>query len=412
MAFQRPKGTEDFYPEDMNVRNKVFDSLRNTATKYGYDEVSTPAFETIDLLSKKEGEEIKGQIFTLEKRSKEEFGLRFDLTVPITRMFIEKQKSLSKPVKWFSLDRMWRYEQPQKGRLREFYQLSVELFGAEGIYADAEIISLAIDCLIDLGLSSKDFFLKLNDRKLLQGLLLDVVPKTKIEDALRIIDKRDKISDSEFNDALKSAGIDKVDEINALLSMDLNDIESNSGEVKEALDNINKLMDLLGDKKKFVKFDLSTARGLAYYTGIVFEVVDTNGKYRAILGGGRYDNMVEMFDGQKTAATGFGLGFATLSLLLQDKGLLKSDDSSVDFYVAPLSSNEMKESIKIASQLRKKYSVSIDITGRNLGNQFKYANKINAKKVIVVGSDEIKTGKLTVKDMKSGKEEKISLKDI
>ena len=412
MSFQRPKGTEDFYPEDMNVRNKVFDSLRGTAIKYGYDEISTPAFETLGLLTKKEGDEITEQIFTLEKRSKEEFGLRFDLTVPITRMFIEKQKAVSKPVKWFSLGRMWRYEQPQKGRLREFYQLSVELFGASSIYADAEIISLAIDCLVDLGLSSKDFYLKLNDRKLLQGLLLDIVPKTKIEDALRIIDKRSKISDSEFADELKKAGIDKADEINALLSKGLSEIDSTRDDVKKALGDINKLLDLLGDKKKFIKFDLSTARGLAYYTGIVFEVFDSNDKYRAILGGGRYDNMVEMFDGQKTAATGFGLGYATLCLLLQDKGLLKIDDSGVDFYIAPLSFNEMKEAIKIASLLRKKYSVSIDIMDRNLGNQFKYANKINAKKVIVVGPDEIKTGKLTIKDMSSGKEEKAELKDI
>jgi histidyl-tRNA synthetase len=412
MQFQRPKGTEDFYPLDMEIRNKVFDLLRGTAKSFGFKEVSTPAFESLSLLTKKEGAEIKEQIFTLEKRSKEEFGLRFDLTVPITRMFIENQKSLSKPVKWFSIDRMWRYEQPQKGRLREFYQLSVELFGAKSIYADAEIISVAIECLVNLGLTDKDFYVKMNSRELLQALLSDIIPKNKIEDAIRIIDKRSKISDKEFADELKNAGIDKVDEINSLLQKKLSDISSDNKEVQKVIDDMNRLMELLGDKKKFVRFDISTARGLAYYTGIVFEAFDIAGKYRALLGGGRYDKMVEAFDGQSEAATGFGLGYATLCLLLKDKGLLPKVEDSVDYYVAPVSADEVEDALKIASKLREKYSVSVDIMERNLGKQFKYADKINAKKVIVVGSDEVKSGKFTVKDMATGKEVKLELKDL
>src|SRR3989338_3174486 len=155
MTFQKPKGTEDFLPEEMAQRNAIFSILRNTAVRFCFQEVSTPAIESLSLLTKKEGEEIKQQIFTLEKRSTEEFGLRFDLTVPITRLFVEQQKSLQKPVKWFSIDRMWRYEQPQKGRLREFYQLSAELFGSDSLYADAQIISFALECLEAFGLSEK-----------------------------------------------------------------------------------------------------------------------------------------------------------------------------------------------------------------------------------------------------------------
>ena len=386
--------------------------MRATALRYSYKEVSTPAFETLSLLTKKEGDEIKQQIFTLEKRSKEEFGLKFDLTVPITRMFIENQKTLAKPVKWFSLDRMWRYEQPQKGRAREFYQLSIELFGADSIYADAEIISLAIDCLLDLGLTEKDFYLKLNNRNLLQALLLEIIPKNKLESAIRIIDKKSKISEKEFEEELKKEGIDNIDKINSLLKKDINEIKTTNSNVKKALDDINQLLALLEDKKKFIKFDLSTARGLAYYTGIVFEVFDSNNKYRSILGGGRYDNLVEMFQGQKTAATGFGLGYATLLLLLREKNLLPGSENYVDFYIAPVSEKEIKEALKIASKLRKKYSAATDIMARNLGNQFKYANKIKAKKVIVIGENELKSGKLTVKDMDSGKEEKVELKDL
>jgi histidyl-tRNA synthetase len=412
MQFQKPKGTEDFFPEDMETRNKVFGALKEVAESYGFKEVGSPAFETLSLLTKKEGEDIKEQIFTLEKRSTEEFGLRFDLTVPITRMFIEKQKSASKPVKWFAIDRMWRYEQPQKGRLREFYQISVELFGSDTIYADAEILSLAIDSLTCFGLTENDFYIKLNDRKLLQALLLELIPKDKLETAIRLIDKRSKITQEEFEKELKKEGIAKVDKINALLSKTLDNIDSKNEAVKTALDGIKNLLNLLGDKKKFVKFDISTARGLAYYTGIVFEAFDTAGKFRAILGGGRYDNLVELFGGQKTPATGFAIGYATLSLLLKEKGLLPSGESSVDFYIAPVSEKEVKEALSIANKLRKKYSVEIDIMQRNLGNQFKYANSIKAKKVIVVGENEISSGKITIKDMSTGKEEKVELKEL
>ncbi len=153
---QKPKGTEDFFPEDKALQNAIFDKIKNTCDNYNFNEVETPAFETIQLLTKKSGDEIKEQIFTLDKRGKEEFGLRFDMTVPITRMYIEKQKALTKPVKWFALSRMWRYEKPQAGRLREFYQLSVELFGSNKAEADAEVISLAIDILKSLGLNDKD----------------------------------------------------------------------------------------------------------------------------------------------------------------------------------------------------------------------------------------------------------------
>lgn len=412
MSFQRPKGTEDFYPEDIVIRNKIFDSLRETAKRYGYKEVSTPAFETLSLLTKKEGEEIKEQIFTLEKKGNEEFGLRFDLTVPITRMFIEQQKTLVKPVKWFSLDRMWRYEQPQKGRLREFYQLSVELFGADSIYADAEIISLAIDCLLDLGLTEKDFYLNLNSRILLQVLLLQYVQKEKIEDAIRIIDKKNKIPEAEFINELKKADIAKVGQIKAMLEQDINDIKPINADAEKALEDIKRLLGLIGNKKRYIKFNLSTARGLAYYTGIVFEIYDSENKFRAILGGGRYDNMVEMFGGQKTSATGFGLGYSTLLLLLKEKGLLPKQDGYIDFYVAPVTQKEMIYALKIAEKLRKKYSVETDIMERNLSNQLKYANKIKAKKVIVIGENEIKSGKLTVRDMGSGKEEKVTLNEL
>src|SRR3989338_7334977 len=198
MAVQKPKGTVDFYPEELAVRSKLFDLLRQQALRYNFKEIESPAFENLSFLTKKEGEEIVGQIFSLEKRGDEQFGLRFDLTVPAARMFIEKQKSLPKPVKWFYLSRMWRYEQPQAGRLREFYQMSCEIFGSSKPEADAELLNLIIDCLASLGLTKNDFFIKINNRKLLEGLLLDIVDKNQTPGVIRIIDKRAKISQAEF----------------------------------------------------------------------------------------------------------------------------------------------------------------------------------------------------------------------
>ncbi|MBR9699607.1 histidine--tRNA ligase [Candidatus Woesearchaeota archaeon] len=398
MSFQKPKGTEDFYPQDMEIRNRIFDSLRKTSIRYGYKEVSSPAFESISLLSRKEGEEITGQIFSLEKRSNEQLGLKFDLTVPLTRMFMEQQKSITKPVKWFAIDRMWRYEQPQKGRLREFYQLSVELFGADSIVADVEIISLAIDCLTDLGLTENDFYLKLNSRKLLQALLSEFVPENKMEDVIRTIDKKAKISEAAFEEELKKDGVD-ARKVSELFTKQLDDLGPEADEIKT-------ILKLLGDKKKYVKFDLSTARGLAYYTGIVFEIFDRENKFRSILGGGRYDDLVGLFGGQKAPATGFAVGYATLALLLKEKELLPRSGEGVDYYIAAVSKKEIPEAMKLASRLRDKYAVDIDLMERNLGNQLKYANKIKARKVILVGEEEIKTGKYTVKDLSSGKETK------
>src|SRR3989344_6075797 len=147
MKFQNVKGSNDFYPEDKAIQKEIFDSLRSTVKNYSFLEVETPVFESLNLLTAKSGEEVKSQIFTLEKKGNEDLGLRFDLTVPLTRLFVTKQKTLQKPVKWFALDKNWRYEAPQKGREREFYQLSVELFGSKETVADAEIIQLAVDCL-------------------------------------------------------------------------------------------------------------------------------------------------------------------------------------------------------------------------------------------------------------------------
>ncbi len=406
--FQKPKGTTDFYPEEMSVRNNIFSRLKQTASRFGFNEIETPAFESLDLLTKKSGDEILGQIFTLEEKGDEKFGLRFDLTVPITRMFMEKQKELPKPVKWYGLSRMWRYERPQAGRLREFYQLSVELFGCDDADADAEVINLAVGCLKSLGLTSKDFFVKLNNRKLLQGLLLGIAKKEQLEDLIRIIDKSAKITENEFKDSLKGIGVEYKDMKKILKCKTLEDVSKLklNKTAKEGMEELKEVMKMLD--KKFVEFDISVARGLAYYTGTVFEIYDKEEKFRAIAGGGRYDNLVEMFGGASTSAVGFGMGYSTLTLLLKEKDLLPEPDTGVDYFVVMIG-NVKEKSLDIVKNLRKKYSVNYDISSRNMKNQLKYADSVGAKKVIFIGEEELNSGMLSVKDMKTGKQEKVSV---
>jgi len=416
MNIKNVKGTKDFYPEDKEVMNWIADTMRKVALNYGFLEVESPAFENLSLLCDEEAEETKSQIFVLEKRSNEQLGLRFDLTVPLARMFVAKQRELPKPVKWFCISRMWRYEAPQKGRLREFYQNSIECYGSNKPESDAEIVSMAIDTMLELGLKKMDFEVVINNRDLLQGFL-EGLGIGKIEEIIVIIDKIKKIPQSEFIAELEKAGLSqvqirKIDEFMKIKDLDKIDESKLNDRAKKGLNNLKQVMSLLEDKEDFIKLSLSTARGLAYYTGTVFEFFDRQGKYRSLFGGGRYDNMVRQFGGQDCPVTGIAMGFETLRLFLDEKMLLPDTELGVDYYIAPLNKDLIKEAVKIASKLRQNYKVNIDLMGRSLGKQMDFANKISAKNVIVIGENEIKSGKVKIKNMMSGEEQEVSLEEL
>ena len=352
--FQKPKGTEDYYPEEQAVKNKIFEVFRRVCWKYGFSEVESPAFEKVSLLAKKSGDEIKDQLFLMKRRETEEFGLRFDLTVPITRLFMQKQKEISKPVKWFAASRMWRYERPQAGRLREFYQLSVEMFGSGKPEADAEIINLAINCLTELGLTDNDFVLKLNNRKLLEGLLIKFVKEDKIESVIRIIDKKAKVSEEDFKNMLLETGlklkdISKIKKILTADTIDKGEKLERNAIANEGFDNMKQILSMIDNR--YVKIDLSTARGLAYYTGTVFEIYDKKGELRSMAGGGRYNNLVEFFGGEPTPATGFAIGLATLTLLLKKRKLLPKVSLAPEYYVVIVSDSIRPKAMRIVAEM-------------------------------------------------------------
>lgn len=409
MTYQAVKGTRDFYPEQTGVRKRVFELLKKQACAYGFGEVESPALENMALLTAKSGDEIKEQIFVLEKRSTEQLGLRFDLTVPLARMFITKQKELPKPVKWFYLTRMWRYEAPQRGRLREFYQFGVELFGSADAKADAEIISLAIDSLAALGLTDKDVVIKLNSRELIEAFLKKI-KVTAIEEALRLIDKRAKMKPEEFVQAATFLTQEQQQALEEFFTADLAKAVSLAGVSSTPLQEVFEILEQRG-KGTWVAFAPDIARGLGYYTGTVFECFDRGEKNRAILGGGRYDSMIEQFGGQPCPATGFAMGDVVLELFLKEKGLWKEDAYGVDYYVAAVHDAYAPKAAEIAQILRKRYTTDYDLMGRKLGKQLAYANAINARQVIIVG-DETKDGNVVVKNLVSGTEETVALASL
>lgn len=411
MKIQRAKGADDYYPEENSVKNKIFQIWRDTAKKFGFKEVETPVFEPLELLTKDSGDEIVSQLFTFEKRGSENLGLRYDGTAPCTRLFMQSQKELPKPIKWFYIEKMWRYERPQAGRMREFYQFGAEFFGSDKPGADAELISLLYNLLINMGLKPKDFKIKFNNRKLLQGILLSFVTKDKLIPALRLIDKKSKIDEKEFDKGLKELGIKDFKKLKEILEIktiaDLRALEKD-GLAQEGFLEMKQIYDLVKDK---VVIDLTIARGLGYYTSTVFEVFDKDEKFRALAGGGRYDNMVGKIGGIDTPATGFAMGLTTITLLLKDKNLLPKSDDGVDYFIMPIG-DTFAEAMTIADKLRKNYSVDIDVTGKSLGKLFAYAEKVKAKNAIILGDDELKQGIIKIKNLKTGKEEQKNITEL
>jgi len=413
--FQRLRGTRDFYPEEMAARNKLFKIIKETAERYGFVEIVSPAIESFDLIAKKSGKDIRDEIYAFEDKGGRTICLIPEFTPSVSRMIANRQKELGKPLKWFSIPRHWRYERPQSGRLREFYQLNVDIFGSKSPKADTEVLSVGISIMLNLGL--KDFLFHISNREFLQGLL-QKYNVSDIHEAFRIIDKREKIPEEEFIESLLNCGIKNYDEIlDVLDSVNIENIENFKGRNKmidRSIDNlldISKSLDYYGFKE-YCTLDLSVVRGLAYYTGMVFEVYDKKKEMRSLFGGGRYDDLVESFGGEPTPAVGFGMGDVVLELMMKKEGVWPEEKTCIDYYIANIGDVD-KYVLSIARKLRdKKYRVSFDLADRNLSNQLKYADRINAKNVIFIGEKELKEGKIVIKNMKTGEQEKVEIDKI
>ena len=399
--FQVPKGTRDLLPSEMRRLNYVISKVEAVFKNYGYEPLDSPAFEDWELLSAKNagGEELKKEIYYFKDKSDRELGLRYDLTVPAARI-VASDPSIAKPFKRYSIGKVWRYDQPQAGRYREFWQADVDVFGSALPVADAEVIVVAVDCLKELGF--KDFRVRLNDRRVIERKVVNLGIKNPLE-VFRCLDKLEKMGEDCVIKELKEKGIETA-KIEKLMEL----VRSRPEGIDE-LENLVKELENFGLKKE-IAIDFGLVRGFDYYTGAVFEI-STGGL--SIAGGGRYDRLVETYGGKPTPAVGISLGLSRIMDEMAKKGLFDIEDYPAKVFVCAVNDDVRKEAIKITQGLRKKgIAADFDTAGRNLRKQFDY---VNAKKIpftVVVGPEEIKTKKLVLRDMKSGKEKKMELEKI
>ncbi|WP_224333719.1 histidine--tRNA ligase [Haloprofundus halobius] len=409
--YDRLKGFRDFYPDEMAPRREVIDTMEDAAERYGFREVGTPALERTQMYVDKSGEEIVDELYAFTDKGGRDVALTPELTPTVARMVVAKQQELSKPIKWFSTRPFWRYEQVQQGRFREFYQTNVDIFGSSEPEADAEILAFAADALTDLGLTGDDFEFRVSHRDILGGLLRAFRSDVDTRAAVRAVDKRAKVDETEYLGLLTDAGLpwDEAEQFDRLVAGgDLDEIAEFGGDdVEAAVENLREVLAATEDfgARDYCTLSLTTARGLDYYTGVVFECFDSTGEVgRSVFGGGRYDDLIESFGGQPTPAVGVAPGHAPLNLLLQRADVWPEGAASTDYYVLSVGDTRSVAS-RVARDLRAAgNTVETDVSGRSFGAQMGYADSIGAETVVIVGEQDLENDEVTVKDMESGEQ--------
>ncbi|MDX1377362.1 MAG: histidine--tRNA ligase [Anaerolineales bacterium] len=398
------KGTREFYPEQMSLRNYLFDKVRSASQSFGYQEYDGPFIESIDLYAAKSGEElVKKQSFTFEDRGGDLVTLRPELTPSLARMIAAKQNVLTYPVRWWSFGPFWRYEQPQKGRTREFFQWNIDMLGVDSPEADAELIAVGATFLRSVGLSPERALIYVNNRRLMDSEFdaLDISPEKRL-DVSNLVDRRTKMEPAKWDEYALELGLTQT-------QLDgLKDLLGNL-ELWKKSDELTRLfaaLDVLG-VGEYVKFDPNIMRGLLYYTGTVFEAFDTSGSVkRAIFGGGRYDNLLEDVGGQPLSGVGFAMGDVVIGIVLQEAGLLPDFElTPAPVLVTVFDEGLWLESYKLASELRNEdINVMVYPEPAKLQKQFKFANKMNMQVVVTIGPDEVAKGQVAVKNLSSGEQ--------
>lgn len=393
------KGVRDFYPEDWAKEKQLFAAMRNVVERFGYVEYNASPLESSELYAAKSGEEIVNeQTYTFIDRGGRNVTLRPEMTPTVARMIAARKRELSYPIRWYSIPNLFRYEQPQRGRLREHFQLNVDLFGIKGLEAEIEINALAHSIMRELGAKDSDFEIRINSRTLLQSKLL---PKLKNTDdyqkALKLIDKKDKLPQETFAEEWAKISNEPF-EINRAAN--------------DTIDSLIASLKKLGITN--AKYHETLVRGFDYYTDIVFEVFDTNPENRrSLFGGGRYDELLSIFDEETMPAVGFGMGDVTaLDFLETHKlGIPYRSTTALAICVMPGIDNDAVS--KLAATLRDGgVNVAIDWSGRKIGDQIKAADKQHIAHIIVFGEEELGSNSFTLKELSSGNETKMTVEEI
>jgi histidyl-tRNA synthetase len=412
-TFQTLPGFRDFYPEDLAKRTHIFRLWRQTASAFGFSEYDTPVLEPLELYKAKSGDEIEGQLFSFTDKGKREVALRPEMTPSVCRLVGERAGSLKRPIKWFSIADFYRYERMQKGRGRCFSQLNADIFGEAGPEAEIELIALLIQCLRAFGLTEKDFCVRLSDRTLwfhyLGSLGLD---EARIRSLLGAVDKFERSGHDAFAGYEESFGAmpaELKESVLAFLAIrSFGDLEATlgaagaSGAMAARLADWRKLLGGLGAMGlgDYVQVDLGVVRGLAYYTGFVFEAFDRKGELRAIAGGGRYDDLVGKLGGSVLPAVGFAIGDMTFALLLEERGLSPVIASAPDIYCVIGGDAERRAAFADIHGLRSGgYRVEYPLRDVAFGKQLKAAVDSGAKIALIYGGDELARGVVKMRDL-------------
>lgn len=413
MKFGRPRGTRDFLPPEMRIRRAILDKVRQVFEQHGFEEMDTPAMELWEVLSTKGGDDVERQIYKFQDKGERWLGLRFDLTVPLARV-VAGTPDLVKPFKRYNISKVWRYEEPQSGRFREFLQADIDIVGSSRMEADMECVSTAVDALKELGL--EDFEVKMNDRKLLEGMVESLDIKERFGNSVfRALDKLEKIGEEGVMKDLAEMGLDEVtvEKITGFTRLKgeeaLEYASSQFGSSKMTLDGIAELRRLAELSDSFglsnLRIDFSLVRGLDYYTGPVFEVKAGGVQVGSVAGGGRYDGLIEKFGGPPTPATGISLGIERLYEVLFERVRNEMKPTRIEVFVANVNEGVALDAIRLSQELlRRGVAAEPDLMGRKLGRQLEYANSKRIPYVLVVGPDELKTKKFKLKDMVGNRE--------
>jgi histidyl-tRNA synthetase len=403
----------------MRLRNWLFSHFRETARLFAFEEYDAPVLESLELFTRKAGEEIVGQIYHFEDKGGRAVALRPEMTPSLARLILQKGRSLPLPSRWFSIPQCWRYERMTRGRKREHYQWNMDIFGLEGPSAEAELLAAVTTFLERLGLSAADVGIKVSSRKVLQGVLESLgVTEERFVPVCVLVDKLDKLPrDVVENDlaelGLDSSVIDRIVETMSLKSLD--DLAEVLGGEHEAVRELRELFSLAQDYgyEQWLQFDASVVRGLAYYTGIVFEAFDREATLRAICGGGRYDRLLSTFGGKDIPACGFGFGDVVILELLKDKGLLPDTSRAIDDLVFAFGAEQRAAAASVAQKLRAAgRSVELVIEERKVKWAFKRADRVGAARVVLVAPEEWQRGEVRVKDLASGTELNIKIEEL
>ena len=402
-------GFRDFYPEDLSLRNHIFATWRSVAGRYGFEEYDGPPLESLELYTQKSGDEIVQQLYAFRDKGDRDVALRPEMTPTLARMVAARAQALKKPIRWFSIPQLFRYERQQRGRLREHFQLNMDIIGEAGPLADAELMAAAVDIMRALGLGPGDVQLRVSDRRVLKHLLVSRgVADAQLPSAFAVIDRSERVPKNVLEEMLRDAGFGKresaaVFDVATLRGQDA--LEA-AGDAAEPLGQAVQAVAAMG-LGEYVCIDLTIVRGLAYYTGIVFELFDAKKALRAIAGGGRYDGLLDL------PALGFGMGDVVLGELLKERGVAPKASIELGAFLIPVSGDDLPVVLQLAHALRERgITVEYGLRHAAVRKQLELAAARGAARAVIVGPDERAAGVAVVRDLRTSTEAKVPIRQL